>query len=155
TGSRTAGLERARESHARRAWQEAYEAFAAADAVEPLGLADLELWAPAALLSGDLTGAIAALERIYEANFERGDGPRAARAAFYRCMRLSSMGEPARAGGWMARAQRLVDGKDCAERGYLLLPSVRRLETAGDSAAAEAAAVEAQAIGDRFRDPDL
>jgi DNA-binding CsgD family transcriptional regulator len=72
-------------------------------------------------------------------------------------MRLFSLGEPARAGGWVARAQRLVDGEgsDCPERGYLRLPLAFRHSAAGDHAAARAVAAEAAEIGARLGDPDL
>jgi hypothetical protein len=70
-------------------------------------------------------------------------------------MRLSALGEMGRASGWLARAERLVERNDCVERGYLLLPAVHRGLATGDLEAACRAAVEAIAIGVRFRDPDL
>ena len=60
-----------------------------------------------------------------------------------------------RSGGWLARAERLVEKTDCVEKGYLLLPAVHRLAAAGDVNGARAAAAEAAAYGDRFGDPDL
>ena len=57
--------------------------------------------------------------------------------------------------GWMGRAQRLVEreDRDCAERGYLLLPAMFRHEAEGDLEAAAAIAGEAAACGERFGDP--
>jgi DNA-binding CsgD family transcriptional regulator len=62
-----------------------------------------------------------------------------------------------RAGGWLGRAQRLLDreGGDRVERGYLLLPLVFEQEGSGDLEAAAATAAEAAAVGERFGDPDL
>lgn len=151
-----ANLERARTALARAAWSEAYQAFAAAEeAAEEPTSDDLDGYAVAAGLAGPIEAQLRLLERAYEAHLASADEPAAARSAFWLGMRLFSAAEPARAGGWLARAQRLVEGKDCVERGYVLLPSVRRLEMAGDRAGAEAVAAEAASIGDRFRDPDL
>ena len=51
---------------------------------------------------------------------------RAVRCAFWLGFRLLMRGEMGRASGWFARAQRLLerDARECAERGYLLLPTV-------------------------------
>ena len=58
----------------------------------------------------------------------------------------------------MARAERLLDegGHDCAVRGYLLLPVVRRhLEARRLRGGARRIAAEAGRIGERFADRDL
>lgn len=154
-GLNASDLESGREACARRAWAEAYTALAAADAAGPLPIEDLERLASSAGLSGRVAEALRGLERLYEARLENGEELAAARAAFWLGMRLFSIGEPARGGGWIARAQRLVEGRDCVERGYLLLIAIRGHERNGDHAAAEAAAADAVAIGDRFREVDL
>ena len=66
-------------------------------------------------------------------------------------------GEMGRAGGWLGRAQRLLDREegDRVEGGYLLLPLVFEQEGGGELEAAAATAAEAAAIGERFGDPDL
>src|SRR5262249_31353077 len=48
-----------------------------------------------------------------------------------------------------------ADGRDCAERGYLLIPLFRRHVAAGEAKAAHDLAAEAAAIGERFQDADL
>ena len=72
-------------------------------------------------------------------------------------VRTPDRGELARAGGWISRAQRLLDdGKhDCVLQGYLLLPVAIRRVIEGDGAAAYATFVQACEIGDRFHDTDL
>ena len=63
----------------------------------------------------------------------RGDPRRAARCAFWLAFHLGSRGELAQAGGWFARANRLLEHEppDCAERGYLLLPLARPAHRGG------------------------
>ena len=63
----------------------------------------------------------------------------------------------ARASGWLAHAQTLIDdtGLDCAERGYLLVPMGLGLFAEGDHAGALDKFAEAFAIGKRFGDTDL
>jgi hypothetical protein len=65
--------------------------------------------------------------------------------------------EPARASGWLARAERLLERADgnCVERGYVLLPAMIRGHIAGDDAASLAAATAAAEIAERFGDADL
>jgi ATP/maltotriose-dependent transcriptional regulator MalT len=61
------------------------------------------------------------------------------------------------AGGWLGRAQRLLDRQeaDCVEHGYLLVPAVFEQEAGGDWEGAAATAGDAAAIGERFGDSDL
>lgn len=72
-------------------------------------------------------------------------------------MNLAKRGEAGRAGGWLGRAERLLEAEaqDCAEAGYLLLPLVFRHADSGDLEAAAAVAGEAVAVGERFGDRDL
>jgi DNA-binding CsgD family transcriptional regulator len=66
-------------------------------------------------------------------------------------------GEFARAGGWLARARRLIDDgrRDCAERGHLLVPVALQHAFAGDWPSAQAISGQAAEIGDRFGDVEL
>src|SRR5918994_4009810 len=62
-----------------------------------------------------------------------------------------------RAGGWLARAHRLLEREDeeRVEHGYLLLPLVFQQEAAGDWEGAAATTGSAAAIGEQFGDSDL
>ena len=65
-------------------------------------------------------------------------------------------GEFAKAGGWLSRAKRLLDGHpDCVENGYLLLLEGYRAFHEGDTVSAHATFVQATAIGERFGEKDL
>ena len=150
-----ADLERGRAAYARRAWDEAYAALSRADERAPLAVADLEKLAWAGTLIGRDDVYVRLLERVYQAWLDEGEELRAARAAFWIALRLFTLAEPGRATGWIGRAQRLVEGKDCAEAGYLLLPVIRRHDLAGEYEQMAALARRVLEIGDRFREPDL
>jgi DNA-binding CsgD family transcriptional regulator len=138
-------------------WAATVDALGAADAREPLGASDLESLATALFMVGREDDHLATLERAHQGHIGAGEPLRAASCAFWIGMRLSLRGEMGRGGGWLARAQRLleqVDG-DCAERGYLMLPDVFRLEAGGDMEGALTVAAAAAEIGRGFGDPDL
>ena len=150
-------VDEGREAYAREAWSEAYSRLLAAHQGGPLGPDDVELLAMAAYLIGRDEESDDWLERAHQGHLRRGDVPRAVRCAFWLGIGFMDRGEFARGGGWLARAQRLLDegGYDCVERGYLLFPeALERLE-GGDPAAARELFAEAAGIGRRFADADL
>jgi len=150
-------LAQGRASCARGAWLEARDALARADGAAPLGADDLELLATADYMLGRDAEHLSELERAHQQHLDGGATLRAARDAFWLGMQLMLDGETARGGGWLARAQRLVErhAGDCVERGYLLLPLAFQHEARGDLTAAAAAAGEGVAIAERFGDQDL
>jgi DNA-binding CsgD family transcriptional regulator len=150
-------LERGREYCAEAAWINAYESLSSADRSERLGAADLELLATSAYMLGRKEDYLGILTRAYRAHLDAGEPLAALRCAFWIGVTLASGGEMGRAGGWLGRAQRLLDreGGGRVEGGYLLLPLVFEQEGSGDLEAAAATAAEAAAIGERFGDPDL
>src|SRR5512132_4135640 len=122
TGPSHASISIGRDAYARRAWAEAFQALSEASAAAPLEADDAERLAWSAMLSGRIDASFEAFERLYEIRLAEGEGLRAARAAFWLGMRLMSLGQTARGGGWLARAQRLVEGNpDCVECGYMRL----------------------------------
>ena len=146
-----------RDAFGRRAWAEAYEKLSAADAAAPLDLPDLERLATSALLTGRDETSDELWLRLHTESLRLHDAPRAARGAFWLIDDLLMRGHIARAGGWLARTQRLLDerGDDCAECGLLLVMAARMHAMRGDIRSAEAAALRAVAIGDRFDDPEV
>jgi DNA-binding NarL/FixJ family response regulator len=65
-------------------------------------------------------------------------------------------GEVAKAGGWLARANRLLENHaDCVEHGYLLMPEGYRFFHTGDLWRAREMFVQVTEIGQRFDDRDL
>jgi DNA-binding CsgD family transcriptional regulator len=140
-----------------RAWADAYNALSLADQETPLGAQDLELFAMAAYLVGRDDEYLGTLERAHNAHMNAGQCARAVRCAFWLGFRVLMRGEVGRATGWFSRAQRLLerDARECAERGYLLLPVVEQRLESRDYEAAYAAAADAAAIGERCGDADL
>jgi DNA-binding NarL/FixJ family response regulator len=155
--SHAGDVERGRERFARRAWNDAYEAFSHAHEVAPLEADDLEQLAWAAGLTARDHELLVLLERLYQVRLDGGDGLGAARAAFWLGFHLINMGEMGRATGWFARAQRIVEGvgPECALRGYLLLPIIYRHLMSGQIEAAGAGAAQALEIGEHCGDRDL
>jgi DNA-binding NarL/FixJ family response regulator len=149
-------LERGRAAYDAWSWAEAAEALNAADAHDQLEPADLERLAVALFMLGRLEDHFALWERAHQGYIDARDTRRASRCAFWIGMQLFMRGEIGRGGGWLARADRLLeDERDCAERGYLLLPEMFRKEAAGDLEGAVATAAAAADAGRRFDDPDL
>jgi DNA-binding CsgD family transcriptional regulator len=150
-------LRRGREAFASRAWLDAFTALSESDRITPLEAADLDLLATSASLVGRMDDYVTLLERAHLAHLEDGDNLAAARAAGWLGMTLGLRGEMGPASGWFGRAQRLVEreGRDCAERGWLLIPVVLQREIMGDFSGAEEAAAEAIEIAERFGDRDL
>ena len=150
-------LERGRSCYERRAWSDAYRAFLLADRAAGLEADDLELLAMSAYLIGRDDEYLAVQERAFHAHLDAGRRIRTVRCAFWLGLRLFLRGETGRATGWLARAQRLLEGHedDCAERGYLLLPLVDQHLAVGDHAAAYDVAASAAEIGERCGEADL
>jgi DNA-binding NarL/FixJ family response regulator len=150
-------LERARDAWQRRAWEQARDSLTQADAVSPLEPADLQFLAIAAYLSGDDPGSIAAWSRAYQELLAARDVEAAARCAFWQAFQLFNAGEAARAGGWLARAQRLLAefGDDCAAQGLVQTLTAVQLLHGGDPAGAQAGFAEALRTGQRFADRDV
>ena len=144
-----------RESYRRQAWTAAYQALSQADQVTLLEVEDLELLATSAYLSGREDEFLRVLERAHHVHLHAGESVRAARCAFWVGIRLFLRGETGRATGWLARAQRLLEQRDCVEQGYLLLSVATQQLAAGNGDAAYTTASSAAAMGERFNEADL
>jgi DNA-binding CsgD family transcriptional regulator len=150
-------LNRGRASFDRQAWGDAYAQLSAADREASLEPDDLERLATAAHLLGHDADSADIWARAYHDYLDRGQVERAARCAFWLAFGLLLRGEVARGGGWLSRAERLLDDgtHDCVEQGYRLVPTAFQSVDAGDNATAYASFTRAAQIGERFGDPDL
>ncbi len=149
-------LIRARESFERREWVAAYDALSELDP-ETLTGDDFAQLAAAAALLGRRNDSVQALQRAYQLNLDAGETLAAVRCAFWLAMSLVMSGETAVGGGWIARAQRLIDEvtEDVVERGYVMLPVMIRQISSGELASAYKLAVSITEYGRRFSEPDL
>jgi DNA-binding CsgD family transcriptional regulator len=148
-------LEQGRTFYGRRAWSEAYRALSAADRSTPLTADDLERLATAAFVTGRSLEFQDALQRAHRIYVDAGDQERAARSAGWLSLGFLLRGEAAQSNGWAARGKRLVEGLDCVEQGYVLLPEVEVQLRDGRTDEAYKTASDAAAIGRRFGDADL
>ncbi|MGH9010848.1 MAG: LuxR C-terminal-related transcriptional regulator [Acidimicrobiia bacterium] len=150
-------LDRAREAFAQGRWAEAAARLSAADSEQLLVVEDLERLAAAAQLVGADGLASATWERAHLQFLEVDEVERAVRCAFWLAFGLLNLGQMARAGGWIGRAQRLVDdhGLDCVERGFLMVPVALRTLEEGDPTQALDRFSDIVACGERFGEADL
>src|SRR5688572_19960668 len=104
-------LQGAREAAAGGDWKAGYELLMEADSQGLLGSAELPLLAEVAYAAGDLDATIDAWERAHALGVEAGDDVAAAGAAVRVAMHLlldTALLAPVR--GWLARAERLLEG---------------------------------------------
>ena len=81
----------------------------------------------------------------------RGELQPAVRCAFWLGFTSLLNGDFAKAGGWLSRAGRLLEGcPECVEHGYLLLPMALRSFKMGDAITAHETFLQATEIGERF-----
>jgi DNA-binding CsgD family transcriptional regulator len=155
--SRAERLTRGRDAFSRRSWGDAFANLSAADRETPLEPEDVEQLATTAWLLGRDQDSSDFLARAHQTFLERGNVARACRCAFWLAIGLRERGDHARGGGWIARAQRLLDnaGTDCVERGYLIVPRAHLALGEGQSATAAVLFREAAQVGERFGDHDL
>jgi ATP/maltotriose-dependent transcriptional regulator MalT len=147
-------IDRGRAAFDRRSWN---EARAALGSCPELGADDLERLAIAAYLVGADEDSAAAWERAHRAAADDGDSERAARCAGWLGIIYLLQSELARAGGWIARAERFADD-DAAQggaRGLVLVPAFLEALGAGDRDTARRLADEMLAIGQRSGDRDV
>ena len=156
-GSSRAGLlERGCASFRKQSWRNAFLELSEADDESPLEPEHITQMAQAALLIGmDMEGA-ELLARAHQGFMSQGNLQPAIRCAFWLGFTSLLNGEVAKAGGWLARASRLLEGcPECVEHGYLLLPTAFSCFRRGDAATAYATFLQATAIGERFDEKDL
>src|SRR5688572_32332447 len=103
---------RARSATTRGAWEEAFDLLVEADTEGRLGSADLSVLGEVAYAAGHLDVTIEAWERAHASSMQDGDHLAAAGAAVRVAMHLlfdTALMAPVR--GWLARADRLLDGE--------------------------------------------
>ena len=148
-------VQAARDAFARQSWREVHALLT--EAGEDLDAELLELLAVAANLIGRDQDCVRAWERAHAEHLHAGRLDEAARCACWAALTLLLAGEVAQGGGWMGRAERIVeelgDGDAPAARGMLLIPAALSAIGEGDAETARALAAQmvilATASGDR------
>ena len=150
-------LELARVAYSRMAWADALALFSGADEHESLGPDDLERAAKAAELTGRASRADALWQRAVHEYERIEDNERAAKCAFWQGLSFMQRGDIAQAGGWFARARRILGDEGAASpvAGFLLIPVALQALFSGDAASARPTFDEILSIGQRFGDTDL
>jgi DNA-binding CsgD family transcriptional regulator len=145
-------LARGRRAYNRQDWTAAYEYLRGADEVD-----DVERLAIAAQLTGHEDEALEQLQRAHHARLRQGEVERAVYLAANLVMAMLNRGEEAQAAGWLARARRLLDDvdHDCAEAGYVMIPTALQTLRQGDISRATEMFQQIIEIAEQFGDPDL
>jgi ATP/maltotriose-dependent transcriptional regulator MalT len=146
-----------RAAYERRAWRDAYEHLSAANQQDSLNAEDLNRLAITAYLIGRIDPASDAWERAHHGFLARGDIAPAARCAFWLGLTLVQRSEHARGGGWLARAQHILESAalECVEQGYLRVPMALQTLEGGDPETAYRSFLEITEVADQFGDADL
>ncbi|HEY9425503.1 MAG TPA: LuxR C-terminal-related transcriptional regulator [Microterricola sp.] len=155
--SSSVALERGRIAFGAHRWTDAFDALAAADHEGSLTGQDLERLSTAALLTGKETVGIDVATRAHEDFLAHDEVVDAARSAAWIGMFLTTRGDAARGGGWLARAHRLVQESEVANpvAGLLLVPEGFGALNAGDIEGAGRAFEAAWDLGVGFHDRDV
>jgi class 3 adenylate cyclase len=144
-----------REAARRHAWRDAYELLRAARQ-ENLAAEDLQNLAEAAWWTGRLDEAIELRERAYAAFVEAGEPRRAAMLAGMLSMDHGLRGAMSVAGGWVARAERLLaDQPEGIEHGHLALVNGIGAIDLGELEVARERFERARELASRFGDRSL
>ncbi|HYH77406.1 MAG TPA: LuxR C-terminal-related transcriptional regulator [Arthrobacter sp.] len=151
------GIDEGRSAFRENRWTDAFQSFRDADQRGGLPAPDLDRLAIAEILTGNTAAGLDTLTRAHEEYLVVGDVVGAARCAGWMGMQLMNLGEAARAGGWFARGQRLVDelAEPDAVQGLLLLPMGLGKLYGGDPAGALQVFSQVADFGQRFQDKDL
>ena len=122
-------LERARQGSESVDWPLAAQAYEGARRDgEDLSAVDFESWAVALYMLGKVSEAVDPLSQAFHSLLGSGDLEEASRVGHWIVFMLLESGEIARAGGWIARCERLLDNApdDSFARTYLLLLETHR-----------------------------
>jgi len=153
----TERLKEAQAAFKNQAWTNSFELFAALDEKHMLEPDDLEKLSVAAYLIGKDEVCAESLSRAHQGFLENDNIPHAVRCAFWQALTLFSRGEEARGGGWVARAERLLEEypEEFVERAYLKIPMALKLMSKGQYDQAYTCFIEADRISRNYNDLDI
>ena len=123
--------------------------------IESFDAADLEELAIASYLMGDDDHCAAGWEAAHRQHADAGRSADAARCAFWLAFGYMLRGQMAQAGGWLGRAESMLDDETCSASGFVLLPRLLRSIDEGDAPGARVLAARAANIAATVGDADL
>jgi ATP/maltotriose-dependent transcriptional regulator MalT len=149
-------LDRARSAYAEKAWDRARDGFEESGRLSPLGHQDLHRLAVSSFMNGQ-GDSVDAWARAHALALDEGDPESAVRYAFWSGFVLSNRGMQAQAGGWLARALKLLPelSADSPAHGLVLLPEAVGALHSGQFVEAVERFRSAGEVGDRTRDADV
>lgn len=150
-------LEQGREAFRQQNWAEAYTLLISADHDKTLPPPDLEQLAKAAYLAGKESVCTDCWSRAHHEYLSRQKINEAVRCAFWIGMIFFNHGDHAQGGGWIARAERILDDyrEKGPEQGFLLVPKALQQLREGAPEKAYELFDQASQLGVRFNNPDL
>jgi tetratricopeptide (TPR) repeat protein len=159
TGGRAPGdgvLEAGRQAFARQDWEAAWRLLSEADASSPLEPADLEKLGEAGFWTNRHEESYPFRQRAYQGYLKAGDAEHAAFAALMLTIHHASRMDLAVAGGWYAKAERLLETlPESFAHGYLAFVTALLQEASHDWSAVLETAGKLYGVGCRCGDPDL
>ena len=152
-------LELARQLFRKHKWSQSFTHFLSADEDKntPLEPGDLKYMAITAYLIGKENASSEIWSRAFNQYLEQSNVEQAARCAFWLGFQWMMKGQHARGGGWIARAQRLLEDnhQEGAAWGLLQIPSALRCLGEGKNEEAYELFTHAEELGTRFGNPEL
>ena len=126
-------LRAGRQAFARRDWEGTFARLSQADAKEPLCTEDLERLGEACYWTNRQEESSSSRQHAFQAHLKAGDKGRAGYMALLLAIHHASRLDSAVAGGWFAKAQRLLQGEpECEAHGYLAVVATLFKEAVGD-----------------------
>lgn len=139
-------------------WTQKYTRLRNAEGAQAPDPTSMEELALAAFLTGRDEEGYGSYEQAYKLYLDEKHFARAVRCAFWLGLTLMHSGQKARAGGWIATAQRILrqmDVIESAEYGFLLIPQAVGALYAGHVDRALQLFAEAEKTGSTFQETDL
>jgi tetratricopeptide (TPR) repeat protein len=149
-------LDQGRDAFARQDWETAWQLLSEADAASPLEPVELEKLGEAGFWTNRHEQAVAARQRAYQSYMKADDSEHAALAALWLAIYYVARMDFAVAGGWYARAERLLTTPpEGVAHGQFAFVTALFAEASGDWPAVHVTADKLYALGCRCGDVDL
>ena len=149
-------LEGGREAFGRKDWEMAWRLLSESDAASPLAPVDLEKLGEAGSWTNRQEQAFPVWQRAYQSYVRADDSERAAFMALVVTIHYVARMDFAVAGGWYAKAERLLEGlPESFAHGHFAFVTALFAEASGDWPAVRESARRLYTLGRRCRDTDL